>query len=480
MYRKARKGLLKHLDFLIIDLICLELSFYVSYMIREPGTALMEQSLYRNMFIVLLLIQIVVCELFNTFKDVLKRGKLKELKATVKNALLVLILFSLYLFLTQRGSGYSRIIWLLTLCLYCGTSYGTRLLWKRYLISRKDFSRGKRSLLIITSGQVVDEVLDRIRKNNYEGLSVQGIVLVDEAGTGQMIKGVPVVADVNTVLAYASKKWIDEVFINIPKELPLCTELINQFLQMGITVHLNLFETERVVGAKRSVERLSSYTVLTYSINTASTRQLLAKRLMDIAGGLVGCLFTLLLIVFIGPAIYIQSPGPLFFSQERVGKNGHMFKIYKFRSMYMDAEERKKELMQQNQVKDGFMFKMENDPRIIGSEKGPGKGIGHFIRKTSIDEFPQFWNVLKGDMSLVGTRPPTLDEWEKYSYHHRARLATKPGMTGMWQVSGRSDIRDFDEVVKLDLEYIENWSIGLDIKILFRTVMVVLKGKGSM
>lgn len=480
MYRKATKGLLKHLDFLIIDLICLELSFYVAYIIRQQGASLIEQRLYRNMFIVLLLIQIVVGELFNTFKDVLKRGKLKELKITVKNAFLVLILFSLYLFLTQRGSDYSRIIWVLTLCLYCGSSYGTRLLWKRHLMSRKDIVRGKRSLLLITSGTIVDEVLDRIRKNNYEGFSIQGIVLIDETGIGQRIKGVPVVANADTVLEYASKKWIDEVFINLPKELPLCTELINQFLRMGITVHLNLSETERVRGAKRSVERLSSYTVLTYSINAASTRQLLAKRLMDIAGGLVGCLFTLLLIVFIGPAIYIQSPGPLFFSQERVGKNGHTFKIYKFRSMYMDAEERKKELMKQNQVKDGFMFKMENDPRIIGSEKGPGKGIGHFIRKTSIDEFPQFWNVLKGDMSLVGTRPPTLDEWEKYSYHHRARLATKPGMTGMWQVSGRSDIRNFDEVVKLDLEYIENWSIGLDIKILFRTVMVVLKGKGSM
>ena len=166
MYRKATKGLLKHLDFLIIDLICLELSFYVAYIIRQQGASLIEQRLYRNMFIVLLLIQIVVGELFNTFKDVLKRGKLKELKITVKNAFLVLILFSLYLFLTQRGSDYSRIIWVLTLCLYCGSSYGTRLLWKRHLMSRKDIVRGKRSLLLITSGTIVAEVLDRIPKTN--------------------------------------------------------------------------------------------------------------------------------------------------------------------------------------------------------------------------------------------------------------------------------------------------------------------------
>ena len=183
--------------------------------------------------------------------------------------------------------------------------------------------------------------------------------------------------------------------------------------------------------------------------------------------------------LFVAPAIYIKSPGPIFFSQYRVGKNGRKFKIYKFRSMYMDAEERKKELMKQNRVSDGLMFKMENDPRVIGSEKGPGKGIGNFIRDYSLDEFPQFWNVLKGDMSLVGTRPPTVDEWKQYEPYHRGRLAVKPGLTGMWQVSGRSDITDFEEVVKLDMEYVKNWNIGMDIKILLKTVGVVLKGSGS-
>ena len=148
----------------------------------------------------------------------------------------------------------------------------------------------------------------------------------------------------------------------------------------------------------------------------------------------------------------------------------------------MDAEERKKEYMAQNKM-DGLMFKMDNDPRIIGSEKigkdGKPKGIGKFIRSTSIDEFPQFWNVLKGEMSLVGTRPPTLDEWERYEPHHRARMAIKPGITGMWQVSGRSDITDFEEVVRLDTEYIEKWNFGLDIKILLMTVVRVLKNDGA-
>jgi lipopolysaccharide/colanic/teichoic acid biosynthesis glycosyltransferase len=248
---------------------------------------------------------------------------------------------------------------------------------------------------------------------------------------------------------------------------------------MGITVHLHLVNTAGLKG-KQQVESVGGHTVLTSSINMASAPQLLVKRAIDIAGGLVGCVVACVLSLFLAPAIYIQSPGPVFFSQVRIGRNGRRFKIYKFRSMYLDAEERKQELMEKNRIKDGRMFKLEYDPRIIGSEKGPGKGIGNFIRKYSLDEWPQFFNILVGDMSLVGTRPPTVDEWERYESHHRARMAAKPGLTGMWQVSGRSDITDFEKVVELDTKYIAEWSIGLDVKILFRTVGVVLGKKGSM
>ena len=150
----------------------------------------------------------------------------------------------------------------------------------------------------------------------------------------------------------------------------------------------------------------------------------------------------------------------------------------------MDAEERKKELIAQNKVSDGMMFKMDFDPRIIGNKILPDgtkkTGVGQFIRKTSIDELPQFWNILKGDMSLVGTRPPTLDEWEKYEPHHRARMSFRPGLTGLWQVSGRSNITDFEEVVKLDTQYIGEWSVKNDIRIIFYTIVGVLKNNGAM
>ena len=141
--------------------------------------------------------------------------------------------------------------------------------------------------------------------------------------------------------------------------------------------------------------------------------------------------------------------------------------MYKFRSMVTNADELKKELMKDNRYKDGMMFKIKNDPRII-------PGIGNFIRKTSLDEFPQFFNVVKGDMSLVGTRPPTVDEWVKYKLEHRIRMIIKPGITGMWQVNGRSKVTDFDKVIEYDTKYINNWSLGLDIYILFKTIYVLL------
>lgn len=169
----------------------------------------------------------------------------------------------------------------------------------------------------------------------------------------------------------------------------------------------------------------------------------------------------------------VKSPGPVFFSQVRMGKNGKPFKIYKFRSMYMDAEERKKELMEKNNIKDGLMFKMDDDPANYQGNRSfyPQDFFWTSSRSSGI--------ILKGDMSLVGTRPPTMDEWDKYELHHRRRLAIKPGLTGMWQVSGRSEITDFEEVVELDTKYIEQWSIGLDIKILFKTVTVVFTGSGA-
>lgn len=483
MYRKGSQGWIKHYDFVLFDLFALQFAYLIAYFIRNGAGNPYGIPLYRNMAVAIELADIVVLFFFETLKNVLKRGYYRELAVTVKHVVLVELIAVLYLFTIQAGQQFSRSVLYLTGVFYGIITYLVRMLWKTFL-QKKMLAGGSRSLLIVTTKDIASTVIRNIKEHNFEMFSIAGLVIIDEDMTGKNICGIPVVAREKTAANYVCREWIDEVFVNVSPEYPYPQKLIDQFMETGVTVHLNLARISESLGSKQLVEKVGNYTVLTTSMNYATTKQAFMKRVLDICGGLVGCIFTGIIVLFVGPAIYISSPGPIFFSQERVGKNGKKFKMYKFRSMYMDAEERKKELMKENRVSDGMMFKMDFDPRVIGNKILPNgekkTGIGDFIRKTSLDEFPQFFNVLKGDMSLVGTRPPTLDEWEKYELHHRARLAIKPGITGMWQVSGRSEITDFEEVVKLDTEYIANWDVGLDFKILFKTVMSVLKKEGSM
>lgn len=215
------------------------------------------------------------------------------------------------------------------------------------------------------------------------------------------------------------------------------------------------------------------------SSNNSSIYFLVVKRIIDILISIPGCVSCIILFFILLPIIYFKSPGNIIFSQTRVGKDGKKFKMYKFRSMYKDAEKFKLDLMKENKVKDCTMFNIEWDKRIIGSENGPDKGFGNFIRKHSLDEWPQFFNVLMGDMSVIGSRPPTVDEWANYKSHHMKRLSVKPGITGMWQVNGRNAITDFEKVIALDNFYIDNWSLLLDMKILIKTIIIIFKGENA-
>ena len=482
MYRKDSEGWLKHGDFIVLDMICLQLAFILAYAFRGYGFNVYGDILYRNMAIFLGFADLVVIFTSGTMKSVLKRGHYKEFVTTLKNAVAVGALAIAYLFIIQEGQSFSRMILITTIVIYLILTYAIREIWKNSLHKKME-NGGDKKLLIITSKAVAENVVHSMQENNYARYSLAGVVVIDEDCTSEKICGVPVVAGESDVPMYVCQEWIDEVLIVISENLPYPDGLIDKLTETGVTVHLNLAKITNQTGKRQFVEKVGSYTVLTTSLNYASFGQLFLKRLMDICGGLVGCIFTGIITIFVGPAIYLASPGPIFFSQERVGKNGKKFKMYKFRSMYMDAEARKAELMKENKLGDGKMFKMDFDPRVIGNKVLPDgthkTGVGDFIRRTSLDEFPQFFNVLKGDMSIVGTRPPLISETNLYEPRHKVRLAIKPGITGMWQVSGRSDITDFEEVVRLDKEYIENWDIGLDIKILLKTVMVVAKKDGS-
>ncbi|HEM3726751.1 TPA: sugar transferase [Streptococcus suis] len=270
-------------------------------------------------------------------------------------------------------------------------------------------------------------------------------------------------------IEFATREVVDQVFINLPSEHFDLNQIVSEFEILGIDVSVDVNSFGFRALKNKKIQLLGDHSIVTFSTNFYKPSHILMKRILDIIGAVVGLIICGLASIVLVPLIR-RDGGPAIFVQKRVGKNGRIFKFYKFRSMYIDAEERKKELMAQNQMQGG-MFKMDNDPRITP--------IGHFIRKTSLDELPQFYNVLIGDMSLVGTRPPTVDEFEKYTPSQKRRLSFKPGITGLWQVSGRSNITDFDEVVKLDVEYIDNWNIWSDIKILLKTVQVVIKREGS-
>ena len=466
------------MDFIILDLICFTASYLMAYALRHGNVGgLFDNIVYINTGIVLIAFDLLTILLFDTMHNVLRRGLLRELTTAIKEKVIVFGAVAIYLFSVKDGDQFSRIVLWLTMGLHIVTSCLVFTGWKRVIAHRHD-SVDKRSMLLVVDKDLAQDVLTRFRTDPAGAVSISGIVLADEEVESGSIDDIPIVCSLPNAPGYICHEWIDEVYV--------CTatpprHLIERCNEMGVTVHREL----HTVGSDQQfVEKIAGKYVLTDAMKPATPGQVLTKRILDVIGGLMGSLIALIIMAIVGPKIRKASPGPILFKQERIGQNGKRFKMLKIRSMVMDADEKKKELMAQNRVSDGMMFKLDFDPRIIGNEILPDgtrrTGIGEFIRNTSLDEFPQFFNVLMGQMSLVGTRPPTLDEWEKYEYHHRRRLSIKPGVTGMWQVSGRSKITDFEEVVKLDTEYINNWSLGLDLRILVKTIISVLRRDGAM
>lgn len=307
---------------------------------------------------------------------------------------------------------------------------------------------------------------------NHNSMSVQIIGYISESTTYPEGDDTPFLGTIDNMEEVIHENSIDQVFFlqhrkkpaNLEKQVELCMEL-------GVVARV-LVHPYRIGKAKSAICSIGTYPAVTYHNVVMNVYVKAVKRICDVLLSIVGIIVFAIPMIITAIAVKLDSKGPVIFKQTRVGLNGRHFKMFKFRSMVADAEAKKKELADKNKVSSGLMFKMEDDPRITK--------VGKFIRKTSIDELPQFFNVLFGSMSLVGTRPPTVDEVAKYDTRHWRRLSIKPGITGMWQTSGRSEITDFEEVVALDKEYIDNWSLWLDIKILFKTVFqVFFRKKGA-
>lgn len=472
----------------IINLISLLASHAVAYLIFGliiPKIQDYERNDKVEYTIVLLLSAIIVFLYFSVEINFSVRNREFELISTLKNCFLTYGLFGVMLILTKNPIIDSRYLFLSSFAFYIAFSLLGRYVFKHYMIKKIAKSKFATRVGVISNYGRACEFIPKLKENWTNNVIAVALIDTDFNENGFVLKngksifdidGVPVVANVDSIIGWIRTASLDEAYINVESMdmLPEYNEIIEELEDMGITVNVNIPSLEKIVTESKynnlNCVIESDYPMAQFAPTVISPGKLSLKRFVDIIGGIVGTVLSFPIILIVAIPLKIESPGPLIFKQQRVGKNGRIFNIYKLRSMYQDAEERKKALMEQNKM-DGHMFKMDNDPRITK--------VGKFIRKTSIDELPQFWNVLKGDMSLVGTRPPTVDEFEKYESHHKRRLSMKPGITGKWQVSGRSDIQDFEEVVKLDCEYIDEWSPFLDIQILFKTVGVVLTHKGA-
>ena len=420
----------------------------------------------------IVLVAYMLVMLFSNIEDrFIRRSIYQDFWAAVKAGVILVFITALTIFLQHNNAEASRGVYFCIAGINLVLYFATHVILKYYLLKVYRNKRGTNQVYLVTTSDRVAHIMAEADNSRDWAHRLASIAIIDDNQVGTWYEGVPVVATYDNMFQYAKEQVVDEVFINVPYDTgEALSKVVNTFSDMGATVHVSIELLNRFDDYHKSFNMMGNLPVVTFTNQHYDWKMVLVKRLMDIAGALAGLAITAIVTVFLAPPLLIESPGPLFFAQQRVGKNGRFFKIYKFRSMYRDAEARKKELESQNEM-NGFMFKMKDDPRITK--------VGKFIRKTSIDELPQFYNVLKGDMSLVGTRPPTVDEFRQYESHQKRRLSARPGITGLWQVSGRNNIKDFEDVVRLDVQYIDNWSIGLDIRILLKTIRVVFEKGGE-
>jgi len=354
-------------------------------------------------------------------------------------------------------------LFLVTFMLVCTVMLG---LQKVVIRKVKPSSGSRKKVIYVGSAEMYAKF---IRYTKISGYDFNVIGYIDINGT--YISGIRKLGNIDNFETILMKNPCDHVvFTHSLTEQRSLEHYLSIANDMGIVIKV-ILDVYDLNTSKWYISSMGTYPIVTYHSITLDPIALALKRTIDIVGAIVGIIFSAPIMLIAAVAIKIDSPGPVIFKQTRVGQNGHKFNIYKLRSMYTDAEERFAELICKNEMNDSRLFKIKDDPRITK--------VGKFIRKMSIDELPQFFNAFIGNMSLVGTRPPTVSEVEQYERHHYRRISIKPGITGIWQTSGRNEIKNFEDVIQMDLEYIENWSILLDVRLMLKTFQVLFGKRGA-
>ncbi len=460
---------IRKMSYVLTDMVCLLVAFILGEVLYEGvnNAKLVLTGFERISFVMLfILLQIMMYLILNVYEDTIENYGVINLKIVVKMfiAIGVAIVFIGAVLFYMKVS-LSRGFLLNFTGFIVGLTIVNRIILKQF-VGSKGSDKNNRNIIVIGNSERGYKYIEEIKKHRYLNFNILGYVSIKG---DQPYEGIRLLGDMEDLEKIVVDYVVDEIAVarSMLHDSRMFSEL-SACQNMGVTVTM-LLETHNS-NAYAQVAMVGDVPVLKFHTVSLNESQLFAKRSLDVIGSMVGMVLFGIAFLIVGPIIKMETPGPVIFKQDRVGRNGRVFKVWKFRSMGINAEKEKDALMANNEMS-GHMFKMSDDPRITK--------IGAFIRKTSIDELPQFYNVLKGDMSLVGTRPPTVKEVKEYETHHHKRISITPGITGNWQVSGRSDIEDFEEVVRLDEEYIKGWTILSDVRILFKTVMVVFKREGS-
>lgn len=455
-----------------LDVLVTIITFLTAFWIRDYfDLADQEVNFYSHVFIIPLLLFLVTGPLsyFGGYREPY-HSTLTGYAWAIIRAIIVAVGSLLALLFLLKIQYVSRAVILLFASIEIGALLLVRVAVVGYYREKMKSGRNKPHILIVGTRTRARELVSALKEHIAWGVEIIGFVDPDPTCLGKEIDRIPVIGTVENIHECLKNNIVDEVIIAIPRSLLSDAEpIVTACEEEGIRLRF-MADLFNIKAARISLTQMKDIPILTLEPVAQDHQQLLAKRFFDLVLTLTALPFLVPLFALVAVAIKLDSRGPVFFVQERVGFRKHKFRMYKFRSMYVDAEDRLKEIEHLNEA-DGPIFKMKNDPRLTR--------VGRIIRKTSIDELPQLINVLRNEMSLVGPRPMSIRDVELFDKGiQRKRFSVQPGLTCIWQVSGRSNL-SFERWLELDLEYIENWSFWLDVKIMLRTIPAVINSRGA-